>query len=116
MADITILPGMRRRLLRFDPVSLALDIAPKLDAGDRAAATKIWLDWRQRALAVLNRKAISPDVRAALIRQASDEVRQAIVKLRGSAALGPVPADQRPANARPSASVIAFPRRAGGAA
>lgn len=114
MGDFIVLPGVRRRLLRFDPTTMALRLAPKLDDGDRQGAMAIWADWRAKAIKTLNAKKITPAARDALIKQATAEVRSEIVAIRGSAKFGIVPADQRPATARPAASIIQFPRRIGG--
>lgn len=115
MAETVLLPGMRRRFLKFDATTMALKICPLLDRGDRASAVAVWNEWRARANRALDRHGISPAARAALLRAASDEVRREIVQIRGSAQIGPVAPDQRPARARPSAAVLQF-RKAGGAA
>lgn len=117
MADeITALPGMRRRFLRMDAASIALQLVPLLDRGDREAATTFWFEWRERADRALERKGIGPAVRLALIRSASDEIRREIIAIRGVAALGPVDPAKRPIPARPTAQVVPFRQRVGGAA
>jgi hypothetical protein len=75
----------------------------------------VWDEARARALRALDRHGVSPAARAALIRALSTEIRDEIIRERGSAALGPVAPDQRPAPTRPSAAVLQF-RKAGGAA
>lgn len=116
MAEPVLIPGMRRRFLKFDATTMALKICPYLDRGDREGATAIWLTWRASAERILDRREIEPSVRAALLRAASQEVRREITLIRGSAQLGPVPSDKRPASAAPSAAVIQFRRQSGGAA
>lgn len=111
--QIRAMPGMRRRFIRIDPTSIALRIIPCLDRGDRAGAVAVWEEARARAQRALDRHNTSPAARAALIRALSAEIRDEIIRERGSASLGPVAPDQRPAPARPSADVLQF-RRVGG--
>ncbi|RID91614.1 hypothetical protein D2N39_13030 [Gemmobacter lutimaris] len=115
MAETVLLPGMRRRFLKFDARTMALKICPLLDRGDRAGAVAVWDEARARAHRALDRHGVSPAARAALIRALSTEIRDEIIRERGCAALGPVAPDQRPAPTRPSAAVLQF-RKAGGAA
>ena len=106
MVNLTALPGLRRRLLPFDVVSLARSIVPALNCNDHARATEIWLEWRACAIRTLNKKGVDPAVRDALIKQASSEVRAAIMRQRGTTRLGTAPS-------MTSAKVIAFPKVGG---
>lgn len=112
--------GLRERMLPgFDDAAFAKALAPLLDRNDRAAATALWADWRERAERVLTRKRIAAPVRERLLRDLSAGVRLQLYAQRGSAALGPVPAKPLPpAPPKPSATVFDLKacRRARGAA
>lgn len=113
MADcITPLPFLRRRHLPFDPGTLAAQIAPALDQGDRAAAAEVWIGFRARAVRMLDRRMIAPAVRDAIILQASNEVRAELLRIRGSVEMGAPP--RKAPWVAPSATVLSFPK-AGGA-
>jgi hypothetical protein len=115
MDNLIVLPGMSRRFLVMDAPSLAMNLAPMLDRGDRDAATAFWADWRARAERILKRKGVGPVARTAILKSVSVEVRHEIIRIRGSAAVGAVPEGQRPALSRPSAAVLQFRAKAGAA-
>jgi len=112
--------GLRERLLPgFDDAAFAKALAPLLDRGDKAGASALWANWRERAERVLTRKRIAAPVRERLLRDLSAGVRLQLYAIRGSAALGPVPAKPiPPAPPKPSATVFDLKacRRARGAA
>jgi len=112
--------GLRERMLPgFDDAAFAKSLAQLLDRSDKAGATALWRNWRERAERVLMRKRIAAPVRERLLHDLSAGVRLQLYAIRGSAALGPVPAKPTPpAPPKPSAVVFDLKacRRARGAA
>lgn len=117
MGELILPFGLLERLLpvsTFDPDRFARRLAPMLDRGDRKAAETAWMDFSERAMRVLTRKKVTPEVQLALIRELSAAVRLALYATRGSTRLGPVPPRdrQRPEPARSSATILPFRRTA----
>ncbi|ADE86675.1 hypothetical protein [Rhodobacter capsulatus] len=112
--------GTREKLLPgFDERAFARSLVPLLDRGDRAGATALWRNWRERAVRVLERKRLPDLMRQHCIEDLSTAVRLELIAIRGSAALGPVPVKPLPtAPQKPSATVFDLTacRRARGAA
>jgi hypothetical protein len=116
MGELVLPVGLLEQLLpTFDSDAFARQIAPMLDAGDRQAAERAWAEFADRANRVLTRKKVMGPVRKALLRELSSAVRLAILLHRGTTRLGPVAAKDRPAPSLPSAEVVQFRARAGGA-
>lgn len=115
MGELILPFGLLERLLpAFDADEFARRIGPMLDRGDREAAETAWMTFSERAMRVLTRKKVTPEVQLALIRELSAAVRLALYATRGSARLGPIPQRdcKKPARARASATILPFRRTA----
>jgi hypothetical protein len=112
MGELVIPFGLLERSLpSFDTDAFARALAPVLDAGDTATATRLWLSWRERADRVLRRKKVPAQVREALLRELSSAVRLNLYLYRKPTTSRPVAKAKAKAKAAPSAAVIQFRAR-----
>lgn len=112
MSELVVLDVTVDRILGgLSPHLTAERLAKFLDAGDRDGAMAEWRKRRAEAeRQIASKKGVPAQVRAEVLRRYSGAVRQEIVKLRGSAALG-VEHRTKTDDGRPVAKILAFPTR-----
>ncbi|KQB17109.1 hypothetical protein H9N28_07150 [Rhodobacter capsulatus] len=112
MSELVVLDVTVSRILGgLNAYLTAKRLARFLDAGDRDGATAEWRRRRAEAERQISSKVGVPEpIRAEVLRRYCGAVREEIVKLRGSAAIG-IENRTKSDDGRPVAKILAFPTR-----